>query len=322
MTVERHPSSPPLAPLCSASSQSASLTPSVSPLRDAAPSVESECPSCKLVQPRSSFSSAQLVRYKLLAVCKTCAARRTEPSGVTAKGDSAVSPLSSPSIAPASCRSTGLVGVLRPPPMVTCCRSIPELKYPPTIQASVFHEVQRAGDLALAELQLLLPEYSEVQLLEALKRLKKSRHVMSYSQPSRIAPEDPDAECVHWAVQPAANTSEGLRSTRLSGIPRPPPMVTCCRTPPECTYPPTIQASVFREVQRAGDLAGGADAVVAGFQRVSVVWGPEATQEQRSSDELRATITSRAGRARCRLHALGRAASNEGGPHARSVKSR
>jgi len=88
--------------------------------------------------------------------------------------------------------------------MVKCCRDAPPDSYPPTIQGTVFREVQRAGDLALSELALLLPLYSEVQLLGALKRLKGSRHLMSYLQPSRIAPEDPDADCTHWAVQPAS----------------------------------------------------------------------------------------------------------------------
>ena len=50
--------------------------------------------------------------------------------------------------------------------MVKCCRSDPSY---PSIQWSVFREMQRAGNLALSELQLLLPEYSEAQLFRAFK---------------------------------------------------------------------------------------------------------------------------------------------------------
>lgn len=74
---------------------------------------------------------------------------------------------------------------------------------PASIQYRVFREVERSGDLALSELAVLLPHFTQVQLLGALKRLKGSRHLMSYYQPSRIAPDDPDADCMHWAVQPA-----------------------------------------------------------------------------------------------------------------------
>jgi hypothetical protein len=87
--------------------------------------------------------------------------------------------------------------------MVKCARAAPACDYPQSIQWCVFREVQRAGDLALAELKLLLPEYSDAQLLGALKRLKGSRHLLSYMQPSRVAPEDPDADCMHWAIEPA-----------------------------------------------------------------------------------------------------------------------
>ncbi len=89
--------------------------------------------------------------------------------------------------------------------MVKCCRDGPvHTGYPGSIQWNVFREVQRSGDVALSELKLLLPEYSVVHLLGALKRLKGSRHLHSYMQPSRLAPEDPDADCMHWAIQPAS----------------------------------------------------------------------------------------------------------------------
>ena len=88
--------------------------------------------------------------------------------------------------------------------MVKCCRDAPAYTgYTASIQWNVFREVQRAGDVALAELKMLLPQYSVVQLLGALKRIKGSRHLHSYMQLSRMAPEDPDADCMHWAIQPA-----------------------------------------------------------------------------------------------------------------------
>ena len=81
--------------------------------------------------------------------------------------------------------------------MVPCWRT----SLPNTVaQCVVFCTVQEAGDVSISELMEMLPRRSEADLLRALRRLTGSRHLWSYVQPSRAAPEDPDADCTHWAV--------------------------------------------------------------------------------------------------------------------------
>ncbi len=69
-----------------------------------------------------------------------------------------------------------------------CCSQLCSLSTASLSQWRVFNEVQRAGDLALSELQLLLPGLQRGGLTES-------------TQATQEEPR-PDADCMHWAIQP------------------------------------------------------------------------------------------------------------------------